>query len=166
MMANKQLRKMIICEIFRFLFFAELSSSFDYCSVHVSTVISHVSQQFRFMVFFIVTIHHTSLIVRVAIIAFADTLVLQIFSESNYVEIYMNEIVDKYVITKHYHQLMPLSLATYFKIFHLSLVLDCITNYVNSVKCKSKHGSRLWPMGNAWGYASGNFSKISKFFEI
>ncbi|KRX34838.1 hypothetical protein T05_7425, partial [Trichinella murrelli] len=58
-------------------------------------------------------IHHTSLIVRVAIIAFADTLVLQIFSESNYVEIYMNEIVDKYVITKHYHQLMPLSLATY-----------------------------------------------------
>ncbi|KRY38950.1 hypothetical protein T03_1342, partial [Trichinella britovi] len=60
-------------------------------------------------------IHHTSLIVRVAIIAFADTLVLQIFSESNYVEIYMNKIVDKYVITKHYHQLMPLSLATYSK---------------------------------------------------
>ncbi|KRX35246.1 hypothetical protein T05_10034 [Trichinella murrelli] len=28
---------------------------FDYCSVHVSTVISHVSQQFRFLVFFIVT---------------------------------------------------------------------------------------------------------------
>ncbi|KRX22027.1 hypothetical protein T07_2448 [Trichinella nelsoni] len=27
---------------------------FDYCSVHVSTVISHVSQQFRFLVFFIV----------------------------------------------------------------------------------------------------------------
>ncbi|KRZ90313.1 hypothetical protein T08_12415, partial [Trichinella sp. T8] len=88
-------------------------------------------------------IHHTSLIVRVAISAFGEyfcrvlfelhphcrvayhklriTLVLQIFSESNYVEIYMNEIVDKYVITKHYHQLMPLSLATYFKIFHLSL---------------------------------------------
>ncbi|XP_003380239.1 hypothetical protein Tsp_05955, partial [Trichinella spiralis] len=29
---------------------------FDYCSVHVSTVISHVSQQFRFLVFFIVTV--------------------------------------------------------------------------------------------------------------
>ncbi|KRX33988.1 hypothetical protein T05_9378 [Trichinella murrelli] len=28
---------------------------FDYCSVHVFTVISHVSQQFRFLVFFIVT---------------------------------------------------------------------------------------------------------------
>ncbi|KRY07440.1 hypothetical protein T12_7274, partial [Trichinella patagoniensis] len=28
---------------------------FDYCSVHVSTVISHVSQQFCFLVFFIVT---------------------------------------------------------------------------------------------------------------
>ncbi|KRX21989.1 hypothetical protein T07_13440 [Trichinella nelsoni] len=31
------------------------NSIFDYCSVHVSTVISHVSQQFRFLVFFIVT---------------------------------------------------------------------------------------------------------------
>ncbi|KRX80108.1 hypothetical protein T06_13829 [Trichinella sp. T6] len=29
---------------------------FDYCSVHVSTMISHVSQQFRFLVFFIVTV--------------------------------------------------------------------------------------------------------------
>ncbi|KRY35356.1 hypothetical protein T01_14733, partial [Trichinella spiralis] len=28
---------------------------FHYCSVHVSTVIRHVSQQFRFLVFFIVT---------------------------------------------------------------------------------------------------------------
>ncbi|KRY55639.1 hypothetical protein T03_15797 [Trichinella britovi] len=37
------------------------------------------------------------------------TLVLQIFSESNYIRNH----VDKYVITKHYHQLMPLSLATY-----------------------------------------------------
>ncbi|KRZ48194.1 hypothetical protein T02_2495, partial [Trichinella nativa] len=56
------------------------------------------------------------LIVRVAIIAFAEyfcrVLCESIFSESNYVEIYMKEIVDKYVITKHYHQLMPLSLAT------------------------------------------------------
>ncbi|KRZ50420.1 hypothetical protein T02_954 [Trichinella nativa] len=34
----------------------EVSISFDYCSVHVSTVISHVSQQFRFLVFFIVTV--------------------------------------------------------------------------------------------------------------
>ncbi|KRY06647.1 hypothetical protein T12_8635, partial [Trichinella patagoniensis] len=33
----------------------ELRIAFDYCSVHVSTVISHVSQQFRFLVFFIVT---------------------------------------------------------------------------------------------------------------
>ncbi|KRY54833.1 hypothetical protein T03_16082, partial [Trichinella britovi] len=30
---------------------------FDYCCVHVSTVISHVSQQFRFLVFFIVTLN-------------------------------------------------------------------------------------------------------------
>ncbi|KRZ48376.1 hypothetical protein T02_14467, partial [Trichinella nativa] len=29
---------------------------FDYCSVHVSTVISHVSQQFRFLVFLIVAV--------------------------------------------------------------------------------------------------------------
>ncbi|XP_003381194.1 hypothetical protein Tsp_07760 [Trichinella spiralis] len=28
---------------------------FDYCCVHVSTLINHVSQQFRFLVFFIVT---------------------------------------------------------------------------------------------------------------
>ncbi|KRX74355.1 hypothetical protein T06_5857, partial [Trichinella sp. T6] len=64
----------------------------------------------------LVAIHHTSLRVRVAIIAFAEyfcrVLCESIFSESNYVEIYMKEIVDKYVITKHYHQLMPLSLAT------------------------------------------------------
>ncbi|KRY06209.1 hypothetical protein T12_6704 [Trichinella patagoniensis] len=32
----------------------------------------------------------------------------------------MNEIVDKYVITKHYHQLMPLSLATYVRIHFTS----------------------------------------------
>ncbi|XP_003380996.1 conserved hypothetical protein [Trichinella spiralis] len=63
MMANKQLRKMIICEIFRFFLYFLLNclhwyiiKEFDYCSVHVSTVISHVSQQFRFLVFFIVTI--------------------------------------------------------------------------------------------------------------
>ncbi|KRY36673.1 hypothetical protein T01_2350, partial [Trichinella spiralis] len=34
----------------------EQRCTFDYCSVHVSTVISHVSQQFRFLVFFIVTV--------------------------------------------------------------------------------------------------------------
>ncbi|KRX13857.1 hypothetical protein T07_9124, partial [Trichinella nelsoni] len=70
-MANKQLRKMIICEIFRlrqcnYIYFCsvyyvtcalyELRIAFDYCSVHVSTLISHVSQQFRFLVFFIVTV--------------------------------------------------------------------------------------------------------------
>ncbi|KRY55535.1 hypothetical protein T03_3528 [Trichinella britovi] len=33
----------------------EVSISFDYCSVHVSTVISHLSQQFCFLIFFIVT---------------------------------------------------------------------------------------------------------------
>ncbi|XP_003380858.1 hypothetical protein Tsp_07004 [Trichinella spiralis] len=32
------------------------NTNFDYCSVHVSTVISHVSQQFRFLVFFIATV--------------------------------------------------------------------------------------------------------------
>ncbi|KRZ53734.1 hypothetical protein T02_12898 [Trichinella nativa] len=31
---------------------------FDYCCVHVSTVISHVSQQFRFLVFLIVAIRN------------------------------------------------------------------------------------------------------------
>ncbi|KRX24822.1 hypothetical protein T07_1606 [Trichinella nelsoni] len=61
MMANKQLRKMIICEIFRF--FLDLQDNttqylervwFDYCSVHVFTVISHVSTV-PILVFFIVT---------------------------------------------------------------------------------------------------------------
>ncbi|KRX70765.1 hypothetical protein T06_6876 [Trichinella sp. T6] len=73
MMANKQLLKMITCEIFRSFLdvqdnttqclekvwvacaLYELRIAFDYCSVHVSTVISYVSQQFRFLVFFIVT---------------------------------------------------------------------------------------------------------------
>ncbi|XP_003380026.1 hypothetical protein Tsp_05757 [Trichinella spiralis] len=34
----------------------ELMIAFDYCFVHISTVIRHVSQQFRFLVFFIVTV--------------------------------------------------------------------------------------------------------------
>ncbi|KRY31971.1 hypothetical protein T01_7673, partial [Trichinella spiralis] len=37
------------------LLYSYVQRKFDYCSVHVSTVISHVSQQFRFLVFFIVT---------------------------------------------------------------------------------------------------------------
>ncbi|KRY33555.1 hypothetical protein T01_3266, partial [Trichinella spiralis] len=63
MMANKQLRKMIICEIFRFFLDVQDNTTqylesvgcvrfmiaFDYRSVHVSTVSSHVSQQFRFL---------------------------------------------------------------------------------------------------------------------
>ncbi|KRX51581.1 hypothetical protein T09_6085, partial [Trichinella sp. T9] len=204
----------------RLLLYSYVQRNFDYCSVHVSTVISHVSQQFRFMVFFIVTqwvvsgqwnylykleylslmvvqvslnglkrctkicknglhhqhradirsyscvslsclmalpsiapeicgfayrrctIHHTSLIVRVAIRAFADTLVLQIFSESNYVEIYMNEIVDKYVITKHYHQLMPLSFYNFA--FHNFFIISFCNMTVDTYEDK-------WvsqPMGN------------------
>ncbi|KRY41096.1 hypothetical protein T01_6686, partial [Trichinella spiralis] len=39
----------------RLLLHSYVQRNFDYCSVHVSTVISHVSQQFRFLVFFIVT---------------------------------------------------------------------------------------------------------------
>ncbi|KRX25157.1 hypothetical protein T07_9172 [Trichinella nelsoni] len=39
----------------RLLLYSYVQRNFDYCSVHVSTVISHVSQQFRFLVFFIVT---------------------------------------------------------------------------------------------------------------
>ncbi|XP_003380711.1 hypothetical protein Tsp_06865 [Trichinella spiralis] len=62
---------------------------FHYCSVHVSTVIRHVSQQFRFLVFFIVTstcagfrIHHTSLVVRVAISAFGEFVITSINTSS------------------------------------------------------------------------------------
>ncbi|KRX45182.1 hypothetical protein T05_2426 [Trichinella murrelli] len=40
----------------RLLLYSYVQRNFDYCSVHVSTVISHVSQQFRFLVFFIVTV--------------------------------------------------------------------------------------------------------------
>ncbi|KRZ89959.1 hypothetical protein T08_4472 [Trichinella sp. T8] len=39
----------------RLLLYSYVQRNFDYCSVHVSSVISHVSQQFRFLVFFIVT---------------------------------------------------------------------------------------------------------------
>ncbi|KRX16775.1 hypothetical protein T07_12344, partial [Trichinella nelsoni] len=83
----------------------ELRIAFDYCSVHVSTVISHVSQQFRFLVFFIVTqwvvsvqwnyfykLEYLSLmVVQVSLnglkrcTKICNTLVLQILSESNYV---------------------------------------------------------------------------------
>ncbi|KRX24831.1 hypothetical protein T07_12851 [Trichinella nelsoni] len=56
-------------------------------------------------------IHHTSLVVRVVISAFGEYFCR------------IRNHVDKYVITKHYYQLMPLSLATYcFQ--DLSLVLD------------------------------------------
>ncbi|KRY43631.1 hypothetical protein T03_10342 [Trichinella britovi] len=48
-------------------------------------------------------IHHTSLVVRVAISAFGD----------DSIHTAIRNHVDKYAITKHYHQLMPLSLATY-----------------------------------------------------
>ncbi|KRY15954.1 hypothetical protein T12_12490 [Trichinella patagoniensis] len=56
--------------------------------------------------------------------------------------------VDKYVyvITKHYHQLMPLSLATY-------------------CKSKSKKTRKLWSEGYALGYASGKILKISNFLK-
>ncbi|KRY28416.1 hypothetical protein T03_17701, partial [Trichinella britovi] len=36
------------------LLYSYVQRNFDYCCVHVSTVISHVSQQFHFLVFFIV----------------------------------------------------------------------------------------------------------------
>ncbi|XP_003380187.1 hydroxyacylglutathione hydrolase, partial [Trichinella spiralis] len=49
---------------------------FDYCSVHVSTVISHVFQQFRFL------IHHTSLVVRVATSAFGEFVITTINTSS------------------------------------------------------------------------------------
>ncbi|KRY37131.1 hypothetical protein T01_10715 [Trichinella spiralis] len=55
MMANKQLRKLTTPSAARLLLYSYVQRNFDYCSVHVSTVISHVSQQFRFLVFFIVT---------------------------------------------------------------------------------------------------------------
>ncbi|KRX44522.1 hypothetical protein T05_10213 [Trichinella murrelli] len=78
------------------LFFAELSS----LSVHVSTVISHVSQQFRFLVFLIVAEWITSSTSS----SFIHALACVFTKICNH--------VDKYVITKHY-LLMPLSLATY-----------------------------------------------------
>ncbi|KRX42515.1 hypothetical protein T06_8491 [Trichinella sp. T6] len=60
----------------------------------------------------------------------------------------MKEIVDKYVITKHYHQLMPLSLATNKSKKPRKQTMDTY-----EVK---------WPMGYALGYASGKILKISK----
>ncbi|XP_003380998.1 conserved hypothetical protein [Trichinella spiralis] len=72
-------------------------------------------------------ISRTSLVVRVAISAFGEyfcrmnenaaffgnyslvTLKCGVFTK-------IRNHVDKYVITKHYYQLMPLSLATYFRI--------------------------------------------------
>ncbi|KRX14852.1 hypothetical protein T07_3744, partial [Trichinella nelsoni] len=145
---------------------------FDYCSVHVSTVISHVSQQFRFLVFFIITqwvvsVHFPEWIEKMYktlnglhhhhqhrarsyscvnlgwlngvtqywsrnLCGFAyhrSTICLHPERQTLYDQ-QMNEIaaffgnyplgvftkirnhVDKYVITKHYYQLMPLSLAT------------------------------------------------------
>ncbi|KRZ95247.1 hypothetical protein T08_5265 [Trichinella sp. T8] len=110
--------------------------SFDYCSVHVSTVISHVSQQFRFLIFFIVTqwvvsvqwnyfykLEYLSLmVVQVSLNGlkrctkiFGLMALSSITPEicvTSLIAIIRNH-VDKYVITKHYYQLMPLSLATY-----------------------------------------------------
>ncbi|KRY33304.1 hypothetical protein T01_3966 [Trichinella spiralis] len=57
--------------------------------------------------------------------------------------------VDKYVITKHYHQLMPLSLAT-------SGFRDTVKGNITKVS---------QPMGYALGYASGKILKISNFLK-
>ncbi|KRX12633.1 hypothetical protein T07_4957 [Trichinella nelsoni] len=96
--------------------------TFDYCSVHVSTVISHVSQQFRFLVFFIVTqcvvsvqwnyfykLEYLSLmVVQVSLNALKRCTKILIKEQRCTIRNH----VDKYVITKHYYQLMLLSLAT------------------------------------------------------
>ncbi|KRZ96121.1 hypothetical protein T08_14829 [Trichinella sp. T8] len=47
--------------------------------------------------------------------------------------------VDKYVITKHYHQLMPLSLATYFWIQIVKGIMAEVKNSFDSIKF-IKHG--------------------------
>ncbi|KRZ48580.1 hypothetical protein T02_16183 [Trichinella nativa] len=52
---HQMLKKKTTPSAARLLLYSYVQRNFDYCSVHVSTVISHVSQQFRFLVFFIVT---------------------------------------------------------------------------------------------------------------
>ncbi|KRZ47841.1 hypothetical protein T02_9142 [Trichinella nativa] len=114
---------------------------FDYCSVHVSTVISHVSQQFRFLVFFIVTQWVVSVQWNYFYkLEYLSLMVVQMYKNLNGLHhqhrarsyscvngvtqyrsrnlcgfVYHRSIhnhVDKYVITKHYYQLVPLSLVT------------------------------------------------------
>ncbi|KRY52297.1 hypothetical protein T03_3903, partial [Trichinella britovi] len=114
---------------------------FDYCSVHVSTVISHLSQQFCFLIFFIVTqwvvsvqwnyfykLEYLSLMVVQEWITSSTSrsfILLRLFRclhperqmlyDQQERRCPIRNHVDKYVITKHYYQLMPLSLATYSK---------------------------------------------------
>ncbi|KRY15344.1 hypothetical protein T12_2929 [Trichinella patagoniensis] len=68
-------------------------------------------------------IPHTSLVVRVAISAFGE-----------YFRRIRNH-VDKYAITKHYYQLMPLSLATYVHFTFINLNVN-----------QSKKTRKLWNM--------------------
>ncbi|KRZ47722.1 hypothetical protein T02_524 [Trichinella nativa] len=133
----------------------EVSISFDYCSVHVSTMISHVSQQFRFLVFFIVTqwvvsvqngLHHQH---RARSYSCVNG-VTQYRSRNLCGFVYHRSIhnhVDKYVITKHHYQLMPLSLAT--------------SGFRDAVKGNMAN----YKSGYAWGYASGKIPKISNFLK-
>ncbi|KRZ95367.1 hypothetical protein T08_7876 [Trichinella sp. T8] len=144
--------------------------SFDYCCVHVSTVISHVSQQFRFLQWvvsvqwnYFYKLEYLSLmVVQVSLNGLKRCTKILCF---NIIETFWNSCcscqhgmyyiinielvhtpalirnhVDKYIITKHYYQLMPLSLATF----------QC--------KSKSKKTRKLWGKsapGIASGYAPG-----------
>ncbi|KRX44118.1 hypothetical protein T09_11494, partial [Trichinella sp. T9] len=60
-----------------------------------------------------------------------------------YRRFYNRDFVSKYVITKHYHQLMPLSLATYTRKQTMDTYED---KWVSQVKVKVKKGVK--PMGN------------------
>ncbi|KRY15965.1 hypothetical protein T12_3225 [Trichinella patagoniensis] len=74
--------------------------------------------------------------------------------------------VDKYVIAKHYHQLMPLSMVKPQALpsgyaqgqIKICICLQAIPQAIYSTIFDLR--------GYAWGYASGNFLKILKFFEI
>ncbi|KRX57976.1 hypothetical protein T09_12289 [Trichinella sp. T9] len=99
----------------------ELRIAFDYCSLHVSTVISHSALWFsssshkglcQCRMDYIINIElvHTPALIKVGLMA-----LLNIGPEicvASLITVIRNH-VDKNVITKHYYQLIPLRLATY-----------------------------------------------------
>ncbi|KRY37669.1 hypothetical protein T01_6760 [Trichinella spiralis] len=133
--------------------FAYHRSTFDYCSVHVSTVISHVSQQFRFLVFFIVTQRVVSR--QCNYFYELEYLSLMVVRVSLRIGLHHQHRARSYScvglgwlngVTQYwsrnlcgfaYHR--STSICTGFRIHHTSLVVRvAISAFVNSLKCKSK----------------------------